>query len=125
MADRKSIKSFPNGLPLRHERIHERDKALVVSWFNEVCHLMYYNVLKTFAWLLGEFGVEPNRARGLVAASPHCFHLPDKDALRLDANHGCPCGDQMGDRGSDLLPIPPGDQGLSCRHFCARANGEH
>ena len=49
-------------------------KNIVVTAFKQVYHLMNYDVLKAFQWLLGQFQVDPNPRVFCVAATPLGFH---------------------------------------------------
>src|SRR6202030_4772197 len=74
-------------------------------------HLVYYNVLKTFRWFLGQIGIDPDVPGCRIAASTFSLHLLYKDTLHLHAQDRFPLRDQSRHRSLDLLSIPTRDDG--------------
>lgn len=72
-------------LPPRHEAAHQRGEAAVVSWLQQMDHLMHDDVFKAFTWLLCQLCIKPNSPCAVVAASPLRFHPLHKEPFHLDA----------------------------------------
>ena len=67
------------GLPLGHELIHQGHKARVVCRFEQMSHLVNNNVFEAFPRLSGEIGIQSDRARAVIAATPFGLHSLDEE----------------------------------------------
>jgi hypothetical protein len=76
----QSVEDIAVGLPLGHELIHQGHKARIVSWFEQVNHLVDDNIFKTFQWLSGEIGIQSNGAGAIIAATPFRLHPLDENS---------------------------------------------
>jgi hypothetical protein len=83
VAYRQSIECVAVGLPLRHELIHQRHKALVVRGFEQVKHLVNQNVFEAFLRLSGEIGIQSDRTRAVIATPPLGLHPLDENPSQL------------------------------------------
>jgi len=64
---------------------------------------MENHILEAFKWLLGQFGIEPNRFLARVARAPLGLHLLDKDVLHPNIQKSGPALDQR----PDLCSVSP------------------
>lgn len=62
MSHWQPVKSLLLGLPLRHELIHQRNEADIVSGFDQVNHLVNNDIFKTLPRFLGEIGIQTDCA---------------------------------------------------------------
>ena len=52
MPHRQTVQHFAVELPIRHESVHERNEAAVMSRCENVNHLVHDDVFEAFAWFL-------------------------------------------------------------------------
>ena len=60
MSERCAVERVSMQVPLRHERIHQIPKLIVVARLNQVYHLVYKNIHQTHSRLFGEFKIYPD-----------------------------------------------------------------
>lgn len=77
-------------LPFGHESVHPRDETGVVGRLQQVNQFVNNNVLEALHWLLGQLGVEANRACLMVAAPPLGLHPLHEEPIHPHAQQRLP-----------------------------------
>lgn len=72
------------------------EERLGMLGFDQVDHFMYDHIFQHVAWLLDEFGVDPDRPTLGVAASPFCLHPLEEVTANLHTDAGFPLEDPFG-----------------------------
>ena len=106
MPHRQSIYDLAVGLPLGHELIHQGHEARVVRRFEQVDHLVNDDVFEAFPRLPGEVGIQSDRARTVIAATPFRLHSLDEEPTHPDPYQPLPFFNQWKNRLPELLTMP-------------------
>ncbi len=62
MSEWRAIERVSVQAPLRHERIHQIPKPIIVTRLNQMYHFVYKNVRQTHSRFFGEFQIDPDES---------------------------------------------------------------
>ncbi len=124
MSHRQAIQRLSAMLPLRHEAVHQGDKAIVVRWFKQMHHFVNHDVLQAFGGLLSQIRIQSDASDFGAAAPPFCLHPLHIEPDHFDAQHRFPTSDDRRNCLTKLLSIPGINNCAPLSFRCARPHSE-
>src|SRR3989442_15679373 len=100
------MKNLAMELPLGHESVHQCDEVGVVGRLHQMDEFVENNVFEALRWLLGQLGIEANRACLVVTAPPLGLHPLHEEPLQSHAQQRLPSRQQCRHSLPQLLSIP-------------------
>ena len=86
MPDRQLVQLILIEPPFWHKLIHQGYETGVMSWLQQVYHLMHNDVLQALRWLFGQIGIEPDALGTWTAATPLSLHSLHEEPFNLHAH---------------------------------------
>ena len=106
MSERRAIERVSVQAPLRHKRIHQIPKPIIVTRLNQMYHLMHKNVSQTHSRFFGEFQIDPDTPIFHIAGPPAGLHFLNANLGDLRTDFSFPFGEQWRQLVAELAAIP-------------------